>query len=425
MANIFQKGTKFAATALALLRRSSMGISLFTTRYTLADFAGAEDDVINVKRPPVLRARDKGWRNDNAIVFDRLVNTKIQIRLDKHPYSAVELSPEEETLDEVDYVRDVQAPQVQALIDWYEDLWPAALQAADYTMEVTYNPNLGFDTTAHAKQSDPRKVASRAKKLFTDAHVPTGGRYWLVGSSVAEAIRDHDKILDVDTSGVPEALREGVVTKLSGFFVIEMDSLDENESYFVHASAVAIANVAPKVPNGTKGGGVAAAAGLAVTQLWDYDSDHLKDRSIVHSFAGATVVLDPQTDANDQIILDEDDNPQLEFVRGIKVIFVPVGASDSGNGSASYTVAVTGTPTGGTFTLTVDGEATEPIAFNASNTVVADAINGIEGVEGAVVTGGTFPGNTKTVVLDERVTLALGTNNLTGGSTPSVTVTAV
>ncbi len=428
MANIFQKGTKFAQTALALLRRSSTGISLFTTRYTLADFQGAEDDVINVKRPPVLRARDKGWRNDNAIVFDRLVNTKIQIRLDKHPYSAVELSPEEYTLDEVDYVRDVQAPQVQALIDWYEDLWPAALQAADFVMEVTYNPAAGESTAAQKKQSDPRKVASRAKKMFTDAHVPAGGRYWLVGSAVAEAIRDHDKILDVDTSGLPEALREGVVTKLSGFFVVEMDSLDENESYFTHASAIAIANVAPAVPpHGVEGGGVAAGAGLAVTQLWDYDSDHLKSRSIVHSFAGATTVLDPRVDENGSIILDEDDEPQLEFVRAIKVIFVAEGVTDSAglNGADDYTVAITGTPTGGTFTLTVDGEATEAIAYNASNTVVAEALNGIEGVEGATVSGGTFPGNTKTVTFDERVTLALGTNSLTGGSTPSVTVTAV
>src|SRR5690349_2807967 len=122
MANIFQKGTKFAQTALALLRRQVKTASLFTTRYGIADFRGAEGDVINVKRPPVLRARDKGWRNDNAIVFDRLVQSKIQIRLDKHPYSAVELSPEEYTLDEVDYVRDVQAPQVQSLVDWYEDL---------------------------------------------------------------------------------------------------------------------------------------------------------------------------------------------------------------------------------------------------------------------------------------------------------------
>lgn len=426
MANVFAKGTKLAQVALALLRRTQKAAGLFKTRYTESDFKGSDGDVINVKRPAVLRARDKGWRNDNAIVFDRLVQSKIQIRLDKHPYSAVELQPEEYTLDVENYATDVTKPQVDALIDWYEDLVVDALGSADYVFEVTFDPNAGEATAAAAKKSDPRKVASRARKLFQDAHVPLSGRYWLVGSAVAEAIRDYGKLLDVDTSGLPEAVREGVVTKLSGFVVVEVDALDETESYFVHESAVAIASVAPAVPpQGVAGGGVAAANGIGLTQLWDYDGGHLKLRSIVHSFAGSTVITDPELDANQQIVLDEDDEPQFEFVRGIKVVFVPVGSSDTGNGSASYTVAITGTPTGGTFSLLVDGEETEAIAFNASNTVVAEAINGIEGVSGATVTGGMFPGNTKTVVLDERVTLALSDNNLTGGSTPSVTVTAV
>lgn len=424
MANIFQKGTKFAQTALALLRRQQKAAGLFTTRYTESDFRGAEGDVINVRRPPVLRARDKGWRNDNAIVFDRLVQSKIQIKLDKHPYSAIELSPEEYTLDEVNYVADVQKPQVDALLDWYEDLIVDALAAADYVFEVTYNPNAGESTAAAAKQSDPRKVASRAKKLFQDAHVPLSGRYWLVGSAVAESIRDYGKLLDVDTSGLPEALREGVVTKLSGFWVVEMDALDEGESYFVHGSAVAVASVAPAVPpQGVHGGGVAASNGIGITQLWDYDSDHLKSRSIVHSFAGSTVVLDPETDENDQIVLDEDDEPQMEFIRGIRVIYVPVGGTDTGNGSAAYTVALTGSPTGGTVTLSIDGTATEALAYNASNADIAEAINAIEGVSGAKVTGGAWPGNAKTVTFTERVTMT-GSASLTGGSTPNITVTA-
>lgn len=416
MANVFQKGTKFAQTALALLRRSSTGITLFTTRYTKADFVGAEGDVLNVKRPPVLRARDKGWRNDNAIIYDRLVQSKIQIKLDRHPYNAVELSPEEETLDDVDYVRDVQAPQVQALVDWYEDLWPGALRVVDFTLEVNYDPEAGDTTAAQKKVSDPRKVASRAKRLFTQAHVPNRDRYWLVGSAVAEAIRDHDKILDVDTSGLPEALREGVVTKLSGFWVMEMDSLNEDESYFVHGSAIAIANVAPVVPRGvTRGGGVAAGNGLAITQLWDYDSDHLKDRSIVHSFAGATAVLDPETDEDDQIILDDNGEPQLEFVRGIRVIFGEV----EGDVSNAYTLEVTGAPTGGTFTLLADGTETDELPHNVTNSVLAAAINGVQGISGAKVSG-TSP---KTVTFNEFVELELGDNSLTGGTTPSVTVT--
>lgn len=421
MAHVFAKGEKLAAVALGLLRRTQKGAALFKTRYGKADFKDAEGDVINVKRPAVLRARDKGWRNDNAIIFDRILQSKIQIKLDRHPYSALELQPEEYTLDIESYATTVTSPQVDALVDWYEDLIVGGLRAADFVHEVTFDPNAGEATAAAAKKSDPRKVASRARKLFQDSHVPSAGRYWLVGSTVAEAIRDYGKLLDVDTSGLPEAVREGVVTKLSGFIVVELDALGENESYFVHESAVAVASVAPDVPPvGVAGGGAAAANGIGLTQLWAYDGSHLKLQSIVHSFAGSTVVTDPEVDADGIVLLDDDGEVRFEFVRAVKVVFVAVGETDTGNGSAAYTVAVTGSPTGGTFTLTVDGEVTDPIAHNATNADIASALNEIEGVAGAKVTGTT----TKTVKFNERVVMT-GTASLTGGTTPNVTVTAV
>lgn len=315
--NVFIKGEKFAATALGLLRRTVKAPGLFTTRYGVADFRGAAGDVINIKRPAVLVAREKEWRGDDAIVIDRLVNTKMQVQLNRHAYSAVALSPEEETLDEIDYVRDVQAPQVNAVADFIDNVVVSALTGATFVNTVKFNPN-----SADAVESDPRKVAIRARKLFQKAHVPATGRYWLVGADVSEAIAGYEKLLDVDTAGLPEALREGVVGRLAGFTIVELDELDPTASYFVHESAIAVANVAPVVPNGVaKGGGVAAGNGLAVTQLWDYDSDHLKDRSIVHAFAGASPVLDPKTNADGSLVLDGSDQPTLQFVRAVKVTY--------------------------------------------------------------------------------------------------------
>lgn len=412
MANIFVKGTKFAATALGLLRKQVKAPGLFTFKFGIADFKGAEGDVINIKRPPVLVAREKPWRGDDAIVVDRIANSKIQVALNRHIYSAVELSPEEETLDDVDYVRDVQQPQVNAVLDFFENIVVGALRAALFVFGVTFN------TSATDGTQDPRKVAIKARKLAQKAHWPLSGRYWLVGSNVSEAIASYDKLLEVDTSGLPEALRDGVVGRLAGFTIIELDALGDDESYFVHETAIAIANVAPVVPNGvTKGGGVAAGNGLAVTQLWDYDSDHLKDRSIVHAFAGATAVLDPEQDPTTGAILrDENDNVELKFQRAIKVTF---GAG--GSEKATYTVTITGAPTGGTFTLTVDGQTTDAIAYNASSATIASEINELSGVSGAQVTGGTFPANAKTITLNERVVIT-ATGSFTGGTTPAIAV---
>lgn len=417
MANIFEKGEKFAATAMALLKRTIKLPQLFVHKYGEADFVGAAGDTVNIKRPPLLRATDKGWRSANAIQVSDLTQSRIQVSLDQFPYNAVHLSPEEETLDEVQYVRDIQGPQVQAMGEYYENAICNVLRGANYVFEVIYNPEAGDSTAALQKLSDPRKVASRARKLFQDAKVPVNGRYWLVGSSVAEAIRDFGKLLDVDTSGIPEALREGVVTKLSGFFVIEVDALAETESFFVHETAIALANVAPVVPKGAVGGAsMSGPGGIAITQIWDYDAINTKDRSIVESFVGATTVKDPQVGEDGLIVVDGDGKPVLDFYRAIKVLF---GTPDS-NESAKWTIQITGTPTGGTFTLLVDGDETDPIAHNASNGDIKAALNALDGVDGVKVTGT----GTKTLVFTEQVLLTAD-DALTGGTTPGVTVTKV
>lgn len=325
--NIFVKATKLAATALELLRGEVKAPGLFVHKYGIADFKGAEGDIVMVKRPPLLRARDKGWRNDNAIVVDNIVQSRIAVPLNKFPYQAVHLSPEEATLDEVEYVRDVQAPQVRAMVDFYEEAIIGTLSGATFVNKVDFKP----DPAGKAYSNDARRVALRARKLFQDSKVPTGGRFWLVGSSVSEDIAGHPQLLEVDSSGLPEALREGVVGKLGGFIIIEMDALAEDESYFVHETAVALANVAPVVPRGAVSGHSISDSGMSITQIFDYDSINAKDRSIVESFVGGAVVEDPKVGADGKIVM-KNDAPVMEFVRAVKVTYTEYVEPPAGTG---------------------------------------------------------------------------------------------
>lgn len=400
MPNVLQKGEKFAATAIELLKRNFKAPALLVHKYGEADFRGAKDDVVNVKRPPLLRARDKGWRSSNAIVVDDLVQSRIQVPLSTFPYNAVHLSPEEATLDEVDFVRDIQSPQMEAIQAFIEELVVAALSGASYVYEVDYDPD------GEGVIADPRKVALRARKHFADAKVPVTGRYWLVGSSVSEAVAGHDKLLDVNTAGLPEALRDGVVGKLGGFTVVEMDALDADESYFIHESAVALAQVAPVVPAGAVSGKSVNAGGIAVTQIFDYDSVNAKDRSIVEAFAGAVPVLDPEVGSDGLIVLDGDGNPVMDFFRAVKVNF---GAPSESEGLI-WERTSSGTISGGVFVLSVDGVAAEALAYNATNAEIAAALNLLSGVEGVTVTGTT----TKTITFKKGVVLTIEDEGLTG-----------
>ena len=90
-------------------------------------------------------------------------------------------------------------------------------------------------------------------------------------------------------------------------------------------------------------------------------------------------------------------------------------------------VTVTGSPSGGTFTLTGNNGTTATIAYNASSATVQTAVRTLGGdFNFATVSGST--GGPYTVTLNQGgvgpLPLALGTNALTGGTAPSVTVAA-
>lgn len=85
-----------------------------------------------------------------------------------------------------------------------------------------------------------------------------------------------------------------------------------------------------------------------------------------------------------------------------------------------WDVAITGSPTGGTFTLTVNGFSTATIAYNANAAAVAAALNVLAGVTGlgTITASGTYE-----ITFPEAVTLS-ATHALTGGTSPNVTVAA-
>ena len=409
MANVFEKAEKLAATALALLQRELKMAGLFVYRYGASDYAGAEGDTINIKRPPLLRARDAGFRTRNALVVDNLVQSRIQATLTKHPYSRVELTPEEATLDEVDYVRDVQAPQVRAISEDFDESIRDALAGATFVYEVDYVPS-----TTEAYPNDPRFVALRARKHLNDANVPATGRFWLVGSSVSESIAGNKYLMAVDTSGLPEALREGVVGKLGGFVIIEIPSFGADESYFVHNTAVAISAVAPVVPRGAAAGASVSGNGLAVTQVWDYQSDTMADQSTVHAFTGATPVLDPEVGSDGRIVLDDAGAVLMDFVRAVKVNYPTAVTASEGK---VWTLASSGTVSGGSYLILVDGVATDAIAWDATNATITTQLNEIDGVAGVTVSGTT----SKTVTFKKPVLLTVDNTAVTGGGTKTVT----
>lgn len=92
----------------------------------------------------------------------------------------------------------------------------------------------------------------------------------------------------------------------------------------------------------------------------------------------------------------------------------------SSGAKTGWTATISGAPTGGTFTLVVNGSPTAHIAYNAAAADVAAAINALSGVTG--ISGVTATGSGPyAITFPEAVTLS-ATSALTGGASPAITV---
>lgn len=123
--------------------------------------------------------------------------------------------------------------------------------------------------------------------------------------------------------------------------------------------------------------------------------------------------------------------PETELHHGqygqIRIDPTGVGGADGAN--EVQLVTITGTPAGGTFTLTFDGLTTAPIAYNATAAAVQSALLALANLAlgDVVVTGSaggpytlTFGGD---FTEDDVATLTASALGLTGGTTPAVAVT--
>lgn len=96
-----------------------------------------------------------------------------------------------------------------------------------------------------------------------------------------------------------------------------------------------------------------------------------------------------------------------------------------------HTFSISGTPTGGTFTVSYGGVVSGNIAFNATSANVVSALTAMSsiGAGGVTATGGPLPGTPVTVTMagiqaQNTNLFTVGTNALTGGTSPTPSVVA-
>jgi hypothetical protein len=126
------------------------------------------------------------------------------------------------------------------------------------------------------------------------------------------------------------------------------------------------------------------------------------------------------------------DNESAKFTVRFSITDTPVldAAVPAAGPDEVQTITVTGSPTGGTFTLTFSGQTTAAIAYNATASAVQTALEGLSNINpgDVVCAGGPLPGTPVTVTFGgqydgQNVAQMTATASLTGGTSPDVTVT--
>lgn len=107
-----------------------------------------------------------------------------------------------------------------------------------------------------------------------------------------------------------------------------------------------------------------------------------------------------------------------------------VGGEVITNGGTSevQTVTISGSPAGGTFTLTFNGQTTAPIAYNAASTAVQSALVALSNVETGDITVAGSAGGPYTITFAGQyagndMSQISASGSFTGGTTPSIAVT--
>jgi hypothetical protein len=386
VANTFIKASRIAAQALGLLEREII-LPAVVWRDAGGDFAGAAGDTITMRVPARTQARTRALRGTRPttsegagiITMDELTETSVDVTLDTDVYSAIAITDENLTLDISDYGAQIAEPQIRAVAEGIENAVAAEMTAATYATTVTMGTTEG----------DQYDALVDARIALNKANVPMTERFLVMGADMEGRLLKSDELHQVDKSGSSSALRDATLGRIAGFTAIVSNALPGNVGFAFHRTAYVLGMRAPVVPAGASAGASTSAFGLSMRWIRDYDFRNLQDRSLYDTYIGTSIVAD--------------------------------GANEA------QTVTITGTPTGGTFTLTWNGQTTAAIAYNATAAAVQSALLALSNMpeSGVTVTGGPGPGTAYTVTFVDAVNVAAMTASaagLTGGTSPAVNV---
>lgn len=277
---------------------------------------------------------------------------------------------------------------------------------------------------------------------------PAGGvnaRKWLFAPSLTgpiagstfqiqqgSAVRARQVNYGTFTDGTFTATRKEAKVSLAGFAQQVQDGITLTTT----PTTVPLVPVQPKDWNVYLDTSSAALGGTKLTRCFSasfgytsaYNNIWPLDRSQA-SFA-ATVNTKPKLAVDLSLMADVSWTNYWTQARAAQKLYLRYEAISSLLADNYQTLTITGTPTGGSFTLTYKGQTTAAIQYNAAASAVQTALVALSTIGAGNVTcsGGPLPGSAVTIAftgaLANDTTLLTHTDSFTGGTSPAASLTA-
>lgn len=318
-----------ARSTLAALRYQSGLARLVSTNFG-NEFVAGRGATITVPRPILIdKARvytKENRKAEDAITYSNLYQPYTSVSLSDQVYQAVKLPDDFTTFTISNLESQVIAPMAESVAEHINQVVvnalnsvPQGLTTADTAAKGSY---IGADGKAYAdldafraanteltafgvktsikatdleatSQDQVLKAIRSAHQLLAQRGVPLQGRVLVVGANWEAALLGLDNLNKVNEAGNSDVLRMATLGTLYSFTIVVDYSLEPNDAFAFQRDAITLVTRTTAAPRGAAFASTVAAQGFTLRYLQDYDPDHLTDRAVVDTFAGAQV-LDPQ-----------------------------------------------------------------------------------------------------------------------------------
>ena len=247
----------------------------------------------------------------------------------------------------------------------------------------------------------------------------------MTGKKVALLVPVSEEVMRTNAAGLYDQLQQDLPTAISRAF----DYAAIHGKDLKSGGAGPFADYLAKTPNTQTIGATAASAGGVYADLWKGVQQVINAPAAGYEFSGfaADPRLRPEAalsvDNNGRpIFVDNALNANAGFNGGNLIgypAFFNTGVSGRyyRQGDLVQVVTINGTPTGGTFTITVDGQTTAAIAYNAASSTVQSALRALTVPSASAITVSGSAGGPYTITFsDTSAPLSVDQTSLTGGT---------